>query len=271
MLFDHGHHNVHSLTGRYRAFGQLLAADGCRVRQIAGTLNARALRDADVLVIVNAEGKKPKNDGPAFTKEECEAVRQYVHDGGALLLVADHHPCGEAAAALAAAFGVEMTGGWCDDSASARPGSGDPGQILFTRAGGTLGDHEITRAVDGTSTIDTVETFTGQSVLGPPGSAPLLVLATTAVDQIPTSSTTQSHGGTQTTTFETQDRSAAGRVQGLALGYGKGRLVVLGEAAMLTAQRDGRGRPFGMNAPNNDNRAFVLGVVRWLAGGAPNS
>jgi hypothetical protein len=85
------------------------------------------------------------------------------------------------------------------------------------------------------------------------------------MDRIPVSSTTVTHGSRQTTTFQTRDTSAAGRTQGLALRFGRGRVVVLAEAAMLTAQIDRKGHRFGMNA-GNDDRVFALSVIRWLAG-----
>src|SRR5262249_3903495 len=63
---------------------------------------------------------------------------------------------------------------------------------------------------------------------------------------------------------------AAGRAQAVALTYGKGRVVVLGEAAMLTAQifkeDDGStSDKFGMNRPGNDDRQFALNVLHWLS------
>lgn len=54
--------------------------------------------------------------------------------------------------------------------------------------------------------------------------------------------------------------SAAGRSQALALPFGKGRVVVTGEAAMLTAQNQN----FGMNYPGTDDRQFVLNIMHWL-------
>ena len=60
---------------------------------------------------------------------------------------------------------------------------------------------------------------------------------------------------------------APGRAQGLAFQVGKGRVVVLGEAAMLSAQLAGRARaPMGMNVPGSDDRQLALNVVRWLGG-----
>ena len=59
--------------------------------------------------------------------------------------------------------------------------------------------------------------------------------------------------------------SAKGRAQGVALEVGQGRVVVLGEAGMLSAQRDRRGSPVGMNFPGYDNRKFALNIMHWLS------
>jgi hypothetical protein len=64
-----------------------------------------------------------------------------------------------------------------------------------------------------------------------------------------------------------------GRAQGIALNFGKGKVVVVGEAAMFTAQiarfNDGGGQrevKMGMNVSGNDDQQFALNVVRWLSG-----
>ena len=60
-------------------------------------------------------------------------------------------------------------------------------------------------------------------------------------------------------------RPAAGRSQGLAFTLGRGRVVVLGEAAMLSAQIGGPQRfKMGMTVPGNDDRQFALNVLHWL-------
>ena len=56
----------------------------------------------------------------------------------------------------------------------------------------------------------------------------------------------------------------AGGAQAVAFEYGRGRVVVLGEAAMISAQIDDRGDKFGMNQPGIDNRQFALNVLHWL-------
>ena len=59
---------------------------------------------------------------------------------------------------------------------------------------------------------------------------------------------------------------AAGRAQGIAFRYGQGRVVMLGEAAMLSAQLGPNGMRVGMNRPGLDNRQFALNVMHWLSG-----
>lgn len=48
--------------------------------------------------------------------------------------------------------------------------------------------------------------------------------------------------------------------------FGQGRVVVLGEAGMLTAQLDDKKRPFGMNCPGIDNKQLALNIMHWLSG-----
>ncbi|HEV8538134.1 MAG TPA: hypothetical protein VGR15_04330 [Bacteroidota bacterium] len=118
---------------------------------------------------------------------------------------------------------------------------------------------------DSSERVGRVMTFTGQSLLGPAGSAALLRLGSSASDMVPESSRTEtswiffSNGYTRFS----DPISAAGRAQGIALSFGKGRVVVLGEAAMLTAQI-GR-TPFGMNVTGIDNRKFALNIMHWLS------
>jgi len=59
-----------------------------------------------------------------------------------------------------------------------------------------------------------------------------------------------------------------GWLQGGAVRVGQGRAVVLGEAAMCTAQLAGPQRmPMGMNNPlAPQNAQFCLNVVHWLSG-----
>ena len=114
-------------------------------------------------------------------------------------------------------------------------------------------DHAITKGRSEEEKIKTVFTFTGQSLKGPKDSFPFLSLASSARD------VADRQGNNEV--------SAAGRAQGIAFKFGKGRVVVMGEAAMLSAQLAGtEGRPMGMNVPGSDNRQRALNIMHWLSG-----
>lgn len=260
VLIDEAHHNASdaSWTGRYLPFARLLRADGYRVRRCRDRFTPARLRKTDILVIANATGGgKPqvlginlpssvedRRGAPAFTADEVAAVRSWVEDGGSLLLIADHAPMGAAAEAMAAAFGVRMNKGFVEVSGEVS----DP--LVFSRENGRLGDHPIVRGASEATSARRVMTFTGQSLDGPEGAAILLALPPGAVEYVPAKPE-----------FLEQP---AGSAQGLALEYGRGRLVVLGEAAMLTAQVYKKER-FGMNGPENDNERFARNLLLWLS------
>lgn len=264
LLFDEAHHNFHTSAGRYRAFADLARNDGMEVIPNRAPFSAAMLAGNDLLVIANALGHDNMGDSlaasPAFTADECDAVRAWVDSGGALLLIADHAPMGAAAMALAAHFGVDMRDGYLVDPVMADSVTG-PSNLVFTRANHGLADHAITRGRDSTERISTVMSFTGQSLLGPPGSSPLLRLSDRAEELL------IGLGPMGAEVHPERRRKAAGRSQGLAFSYGLGRVVVLGEAAMLSAQLaitpQGTFR-MGMNAPGIDNRQLALNILHWL-------
>jgi len=196
-------------------------------------------------------------DNPAFTEEECDAVSHWVESGGSLLLIADHQPWGAAAANLAKRFAVEMKSAFTIDPSNYDQELGklfgDAGQgiLVFTRDKGLVADHPITRGRDEKERINRVMTFVGQSLKGAAGSTSFLKLAPTALD-------VQRSG---------ERNSAAGRAQGVALKFGKGRVVVLGEAAMLSAQVVGKEKTqIGMNRGEINNRQLALNIMHWLSG-----
>ena len=52
----------------------------------------------------------------------------------------------------------------------------------------------------------------------------------------------------------------------MAFAFGRGRVVVMGEAGMLPAQLAGADKkPFGMNRPGIDNRQLVLNIMHRLS------
>jgi hypothetical protein len=250
VLFDEAHNNFHTAGGRYKPFAEVISNDGYKVVPNRDKFTGDVLAKADILIIANALGSGGLGQagaaGPAFTEAECDAVRDWVHAGGSLLLITDHAPFGSAAEPLARRFGVDMSKGFTSDPSNSEGGETS---LVFTRKNNLLGDHPITRGRDDSERVNRVRTFTGQSLKGPAGSVALLKLADTAADE--------GDDGKST--------SAAGRAQGVALAFGKGRVVVLGEAAMLSAQLAGTDR-FGMNVPGLDNRQLALNLMHWLSG-----
>src|SRR5712692_9909558 len=113
VLFDEAHHNFHTGRGRYKPFADLIAADGFASTSNMDPFRARSLRGFQVLVIANARGSGDDQSlasraAPAFTEAECDAVRDWVREGGALLLVSDHWPPAAANGILARRFGIDM-------------------------------------------------------------------------------------------------------------------------------------------------------------------
>jgi hypothetical protein len=101
-------------------------------------------------------------------------------------------------------------------------------------------------------------TFTGQSVMPPPHGQLVLRFADTAREY----PYRLSRDGT--------GRRVTGAGQAVALRHGRGRVVILGEAAAWSAQvvtrPDGTTAKMGMNREGVDNAQFVLNVLHWLMG-----
>ena len=255
VMFDEAHHNFHTTDGRYKPFVDLVTNDGYRVVRNRQSFSKTTLASFKMLVIANALGAEEDDDDgadkSAFTDEEIQAVQDWVKGGGALLLIADHAPFGGAAAALASRFGVEMSKGYTFDPQNSVASA--PTQLIFSRENKLLASHPISEGRSESERLKLVRSFTGQSLKGPEGSAAILMLSDNAVDRL---------------TFASQESvPAAGRAQAVALKFGKGRVLVQGEAAMLSAQVSGPDkRTMGMNVPGNDDRQYVLNVVHWLSG-----
>jgi hypothetical protein len=250
VLFDEAHNNFHTTGGRYKPFAEIIANDGFQVIPNKEKFTKEVLAKGDILIIANALGAegmgRPGASNSAFSPAECDAVRDWVRGGGSLLLITDHAPFGSAAESLAQRFGVDMSKGYTSDPSNSE---GDATSLVFSRKNHLLGDHPITKGRDESERVNRIQTFTGQSLKGPAGSVAILKLGDTAFDE-----------GNQGKTVP-----AAGRAQGIAFAFGNGRVVVMGEAAELSAQLIGNER-FGMNVPGLDNRQMALNIMHWLSG-----
>jgi hypothetical protein len=264
VLFDEAHHNIHQARKSYRPFVEMMESDGYRVARGEEKVTADVLAETDMFIVAAACGDNDVNDAPAFAEPECDAIRDWVDGGGALLLIVDHFPIGDANARLASRFGVELGRGVAEDSVH-YDADFDATHIVFSRESGGIGSHPI---VDGASTsqrVGRVLTFTGTSVYADPPAIPFLVLTTSAFARPPQPTVERKNGDTIVSVAYGDPVPVPGWSQGLAIQFGKGRVVVLGEAAMLTARLHRYdGRPIGMNTPGYDNRQLALNIMHWL-------
>ena len=255
VMFDEAHHNFHTTDGRYKPFVDLFMNDGYNVIRNRQSFGKTRLSGFKILVIANALGAEEDDDEgadqSAFNDDEITAVADWVKGGGALLLIADHAPFGGAATNLANRFGVDMSKGYTFDPQNSVAGS--PTLLIFSRENKLLAIHPITEGRNENERVKLVRSFTGQSLKGPEGSVDILKLSDSATDS---------------PTYEAATSTpAAGRAQVIAFKFGKGRVVVHGEAAMLSAQISGaEKRTMGMNTPGNDNRQYALNLMHWLSG-----
>jgi hypothetical protein len=264
VLFDEAHHNVHTARKSYRPFAELIEADGYRVERGTEVLAADGLVNFDALVVAAALGDNDVNDAPAFGEAECDAVRDWVAGGGALLLLVDHFPVGDANARLASRFGLELGRGVAEDSASFDP-TFDRTHIVFARENGGLGAHPIVDGRGAAETIDRILSFTGTSLRTDAPAMAFLVLGAAAYARPPQPAVERKGGDVIVRVAYGDPVAISGWSQGLAMEFGRGRVVVLGEAAMLTARLHRfDGRPIGMNTPGYDNRQLALNIMHWL-------
>ena len=258
ILFDEGHDNVHKTNGTYKPFATLVKNDGCEVITTDKQITNEVLSGFDIYIIANARGKGELNDFPAFTERECSTIKEWVSNGGSLLLITDHFPMGSAVEILANKFNVEMQKGMVQDSVYHDKSSTDESQLEFSRENKLLADCDITKG------IDKVITFTGQSIKCKDSCISFLNLSDVAYDMSAKTEVLKDGDNTRVNVTFNNPQSAKGRSQGLALKYGKGKVIVLGEAAMLSAQLTRDNSKFGMNV-NPDNKKLALNIIHWLA------
>ena len=261
VVIDAAHLNFHTAGGGYAPFAKLLRADGYRVESSSEPFTAESLARGDVLVIANAMHKQSENDWAplptlsAFSDAEVGAVERWVRGGGALLLIADHMPLAGHAASLAAAFGVRFQNGFALNADGT-------GQITFRRTDGSLSPGRIANGRNASEHVDAVTTFTGQAFRLDPSikAEPLMVFGEGHNLLLPE------------VAFQFTERTpripAVHLLQGAIVYHGRGRLAVLGEAAMFSAQLTGPNkRPMGMNSSDaRENARFALNVLHWLSG-----
>ncbi len=252
ILFDEGHENFHTMAGSYKPFVRLLTADGYRFRLLTEEIDTSRLLAADVLVIANPVDP--------LKQLEINDLVDWVKGGKSLLLISDHPPFASPLQELCHRFEVKLSGMWTADPDQKEPNAPGSTWIRYQRSKGGLGEHPVFEGRFPDERIDTVTAFTGQSIHSETGTA-LLKLSGHARDYETREQSQEAVGG----------KSAVEEgfgAQAVAIEFGKGRILVVGEAGMLTTQVIRflffNLKKFGFNRPGNDNRQLVLNIMHWL-------
>lgn len=254
ILIDEAHFNFHTMNGRYQPFACLLQNDGYTIKPGTEKYTSQNLKQVRILVIANAlsddtsEWKLPAKQ--AFDRSETAAINNWVQQGGNLFLIADHMPFAGAASGLAASFGFNFINGFAVRK--------DDKNEIFSRRTHNLFSTTLTAGRNKKEKIDSVIIFTGQGFLPPPGAITVLSLKNDYLIYLPTDA---SDIGRTTPVIDGSGLSVAAY-----LNYGKGRIMVAGEAAMFSAQLAGPEKiKIGMNhIAAVQNPRFLLNIIHWL-------
>jgi len=248
IAVDEAHGGASAASGFLKPLADLLTSDGDRVVPFTDSFAAGPLAAIDVLVV--------SADRNRIGDRESDLVRDWVRGGGSLLLAAAAPASIDDDERLAARFGVDAGGGRVFDRVS---GGAITTALEFSRSNARLGDHPILRGGGRAEQIGRVRTAAGQSLGVPRGAAILLKLSATAREAM-------TRDDLESEEFAARQEAGiagsfsvpvGGRAQAVALPFGKGRLVVLGDPYLLSAA--------GLAVADADNRQFALNVIHWLS------
>lgn len=263
LYVDEAHANYHTASGLYKGFADILERDGYNVKPFTNTFTEQSLSNVKLLVISNAIHSKNSESWEqpifsAFDEAEMQDLAKWVENGGSLFLIADHMPFSSSAKELASKFGFTFYGG------TAMKKNGETKKIkgevdLFYRSGNTLLKNVITEGRNAGEYVDSIATFTGQAFEIPDSAQQILVFNNDYEQYSP-----KVHGQIESTE-KAQD--IAGFSQGAFMNFGKGRIVVFGEAAMFTSQLPAglSWIKIGMNSSKaKNNYKLLLNIIHWL-------
>ena len=255
---DEGHYNFHTKEGRYKPFSILLERDGYVVESRKGEFTPESLFECKILVIANAVNEinaDPRDwvlpNPSAFTEAEIQTLKNWVRDGGSLFLIADHMPWPGAAEALSLAFGFKFINGF--NICIRNP-------AYFWRSNATIEDNIVTNGRSEEERINRIPMAEGQAFHIPAEAKSILTFGNDGMILLPERAWEFDS--------ETPLRNIEGLSQGAFMRFGKGRLVVFGEASIFTVQLGTPGdRKMGMNRFDaGDNYKLLLNIIHYLDG-----
>lgn len=256
VSYDVYHHNALSATGQYKAFADVVRAEGYRLRDFDTPISKEGLAHTDIFVTVNALSDPANWDLPtpsAYGEEEIERLYQWVHDhGGALLIITDQMPCAGAVGRLAGRFGFNVING------VAYSMDGQP--QIFNRTFGNLLPSAVTDG-EGRS-VDQIRCWGGTAFIAPAGAQVFSVLDTTHRIYLPARAKDMEVALRQDIPYVSGLHLANGAI----LECGKGRVCIFANASPFAALLQGiNSNPKGMNHPDaKDHMQLLRNILQWL-------
>jgi len=259
IVLDESHHNGIQMNTGFKSLNDALIKEGFRIKTISDSISKGILEKADILVIIDALAEQNVDHWELptpspFSEKEMDLIKNWVLDGGSLLLVADHMPFAGASSKLANKFGVNFINGFAIDSLGWDVNK-------FKREDHSLKEHPITNGNNIDEEISEISTYFGQG------------FSTTSKTLIPL----MVFQGENVVIYQprkawrfNEDTSvipAKGLFQGLAGVFGQGRIVILGDSSLMSAHLIGKkARRIGINSvETKDNIQFVLNIFHWLS------
>jgi len=272
VLLDAKYRNLLALRLRPSLI-ETFTNDGYRVVEREGQITEQSLRDVKVMVSASPVSKQnalPTDLPPAteaefaaqvdaawrlptpsaYSASEIQALVDWVHGGGALLVVVDHMPFPGAARELTERFGFELANG----HAIAAREEDRSSPVRFSRSDGSLADHAITTGRNAAERVEAVETYGGAAFRLPAGGESLMTFGSGYVHFLPNVA--------WKFTADTPREPIAGWSQGGVVRVGRGRVAVFSEASFFMAPPPNE---IGSEI-RKQNGQFLLNVAHWLSG-----
>ncbi len=260
IILDEAHNNGSKLHTSFGPTSKILVKDGYTVKSNVEPFSFNTLKNADILVIIDALaaeniGNWKLPTPSAFSESEIKSIHNWVKKGGSLLLIADHMPFAGASKKLAQAFGVEFFNGFAIDTV---------GWDLtkFNRDENSLKFHPVIEGKNKEEQVNEISTYFGQCfTISNHNLKPIMQFEDENIVMYQPKVAWQFD-------HNTDHFSSKGYFQGIAGAYGNGRLAVLGDSSIIQAHLIGKNqRPVGINSvETKDNLQFMLNLFHWLSG-----
>ena len=256
---DEYHNNDMSLNNRMFPLIEVLQKDGYQIKSINKSLNEAILNKVEVLTVIGALHESNVNNWKlptpsAFSDDEIEALLKWINKGGNLLLVADHMPFPGAVKKLSSRLGVEWHNGFVIDSINW-------GISNFSKRDNTLKNHSILNGRHSDEKVNWVATYYGSGFkLKDSTITGLFSFDNPNIVSYQTQEAWKMNSDTPTIPSDQLYQAAV-------MTFGKGRVAIVGEASLFSAQLVGKDKnPVGINYPNkNQNLQFVLNLFHWVS------